>query len=212
MINFICLCFKVFANESESEERLSGFAIVEVDLININDNEPKFNQSSYNFTYDEEIHEGFVIGTVMVRICYSFLFCFMFVDVSSRFRWNFGEWDHPLHLYRSGWVAIKIELNWWNKRVRMVKHRDIIGNLHPRKPRGCESISSHDQGGRVLGDERCFLKTTKFSGLWNFLTAICTVHCLLFYQIRWHWVLRFQCNPFNFNLGHRCWSWFLWRN
>lgn len=57
--------FKVFANESESEERLSGFAIVEVDLININDNEPKFNQSSYNFTYDEEIHEGFVIGTVM---------------------------------------------------------------------------------------------------------------------------------------------------
>ena len=86
MINFICLCFKVFANESESEERLSGFAIVEVDLININDNEPKFNQSSYNFTYDEEIHEGFVIGTVMVRICYSFLFCFMFVDVSSSFR------------------------------------------------------------------------------------------------------------------------------
>ena len=74
MIDFICLCFKVFANESESEERLSGFAIVEVDLININDNEPKFNQSSYNFTYDEEIHEGFVIGTVMVRICYSFLF------------------------------------------------------------------------------------------------------------------------------------------
>lgn len=100
MINFICLCFKVFANESESEERLSGFAIVEVDLININDNEPKFNQSSYNFTYDEEIHEGFVIGIVVVRIGYSFLFCFMFVDVSSLFRWNLGEWDHPLHLYR----------------------------------------------------------------------------------------------------------------
>lgn len=49
--------------------------------------------------------------------------------------------------------------------MRMVKHRDILGNVHPREPRGCESISSHDQGGRALGDERCFLKITKFSGL-----------------------------------------------
>ena len=64
----------MFANESETSEKLSGFAIVEVDLININDNEPKFNQSSYNFTYDEEIPVGFVIGTVMVRI-YSLLIC-----------------------------------------------------------------------------------------------------------------------------------------
>ena len=65
---FVILFSKVFANESETIEKLSGFAIVEVDLININDNEPKFNQSSYNFTYDEEIPVGFVIGTVKVSI------------------------------------------------------------------------------------------------------------------------------------------------
>lgn len=47
--------------------------------------------------------------------------------------------------------------------MRMVKHRDILGNVPPREPRGCESISI--QGGRALEDERCFLKITKFSGL-----------------------------------------------
>lgn len=63
--------FQIFANETETSEALSGFALIEVELININDNEPTFNRSSYNFTYDEEIPVGFVIGTVTV--CFYFL-------------------------------------------------------------------------------------------------------------------------------------------
>lgn len=60
---------QIFANETETTEALSGFALIEVGLININDNEPIFNKSSYNFTYDEEIPVGFVIGTVTVCLC-----------------------------------------------------------------------------------------------------------------------------------------------
>ena len=45
---------------------LSGVAFVTVELINVNDNEPMFNQTSYNFTFDEEIPVDFVIGTVTV--------------------------------------------------------------------------------------------------------------------------------------------------
>lgn len=68
----LCIFFlQIFANETETSEALSGFALIEVELININDNEPTFNRSSYNFTYDEEIPVGFVIGTVTV--CFYFL-------------------------------------------------------------------------------------------------------------------------------------------
>ena len=56
----------MFANETETNEKLSGFSVIEVELVNINDNEPMFNQSSYNFTFNEEIPDGFVIGTVTV--------------------------------------------------------------------------------------------------------------------------------------------------
>lgn len=45
---------------------LWGVAYVSVELINVNDNEPAFNQTSYNLTYDEEIPVNFAIGTVTV--------------------------------------------------------------------------------------------------------------------------------------------------
>ena len=66
---YLRFLFFLFANETQTTEALSGFAVIEVEVININDNEPTFNKSSYNFTYDEEISVGFVIGTVTVCLC-----------------------------------------------------------------------------------------------------------------------------------------------
>ena len=45
---------------------LWGVAYITVELINVNDNEPVFSQTSYNFTYDEEIPVNFAIGAVTV--------------------------------------------------------------------------------------------------------------------------------------------------
>ena len=60
--------FEVFANETETAEVLSGVAFITVELVNVNDNEPEFSQSSYNFTFDEEVPVDFVIETVTVSM------------------------------------------------------------------------------------------------------------------------------------------------
>ncbi|XP_068705618.1 cadherin-23-like isoform X2 [Montipora foliosa] len=56
--------FKVFANETDTAEVLSGVATVTVELINVNDNEPVFEKNLYNFTIDEDAPIDFVVGAV----------------------------------------------------------------------------------------------------------------------------------------------------
>ena len=67
--DFVYFFFQqVFANETDTAEVLSGVASITVELVNVNDNEPMFAQSSYNFTFDEEIPVDFVIGNVTVSL------------------------------------------------------------------------------------------------------------------------------------------------
>ncbi|XP_015749275.1 PREDICTED: protocadherin Fat 4-like, partial [Acropora digitifera] len=56
--------FKVFANETDTAEVLSGVAMVTVELVNVNDNAPKFEKRFYNFSIDEDSPIDFVVGTV----------------------------------------------------------------------------------------------------------------------------------------------------
>ncbi|XP_074606157.1 cadherin-23-like isoform X2 [Acropora palmata] len=56
--------FKVFANETDTAEVLSGVTMVTVELVNVNDNAPKFEKRFYNFSIDEDSPIDFVVGTV----------------------------------------------------------------------------------------------------------------------------------------------------
>ena len=54
------------ATETLSTEKLSGSSSVWIEVLNVNDNNPKFNASLYNYTFDEEVPKGFVIARVTV--------------------------------------------------------------------------------------------------------------------------------------------------
>ena len=65
---------QVNATETLSTERLSGSSSVWVDVLNVNDNNPKFNASLYNYTFDEEVPKVFFIARVTVSkhiICHT---------------------------------------------------------------------------------------------------------------------------------------------
>ena len=59
----------MFANETDTAEVLSGVAMVTVELVNVNDNAPKFEKRFYNFSIDEDSPIDFVVGTVEVSSC-----------------------------------------------------------------------------------------------------------------------------------------------
>lgn len=59
----------MFANETDTAEALSGVAMVTVQLVNVNDNAPKFEKRFYNFSIDEDSPIDFVVGTVEVSSC-----------------------------------------------------------------------------------------------------------------------------------------------
>ena len=54
------------ATETLSTKKLSGSSLVWIEVLNVNDNNPKFNASLYNYTFDEEVTKGFVIARVTV--------------------------------------------------------------------------------------------------------------------------------------------------
>lgn len=62
-INFL----QIVVTETGTAEKFSDNATVLLTLINVNDNEPKFQQSSYNYTFAEEIPAGSFIAKITVR-------------------------------------------------------------------------------------------------------------------------------------------------
>ena len=84
---------------------LWGVAYVSVELINVNDNEPAFNQTSYNFTYDEEIPVNFAIRTVTVG----------FLQLLTEYRLSYADWGwlcpfYTYHLSSSLSIPVSIVL------------------------------------------------------------------------------------------------------
>ena len=82
---------------------LWGVAYVSVELINVNDNEPAFNQTSYIFTYDEEIPVNFSIGTVTVG----------FLQLLIEYRLSYADWGWlcPFYTYHlSSSLSIRVSI------------------------------------------------------------------------------------------------------
>lgn len=67
--NQCVLCFpkQIYANETLSSEKFWGSATVTVELVNVNDNNPKFEKLLYNFTFNEEVQAGAPIAQITVR-------------------------------------------------------------------------------------------------------------------------------------------------
>jgi hypothetical protein len=57
---------QVIATETDSIEKYSVNKTVIVNITNINDNDPMFNKSQYNFTVNEGDSVGTVLGQIMV--------------------------------------------------------------------------------------------------------------------------------------------------
>jgi len=58
--------FQIVVTETGTAEKFSDNATVLLTLINVNDNEPKFQQSSYNYTFNEEILTKTFIARITV--------------------------------------------------------------------------------------------------------------------------------------------------
>lgn len=57
----------MIATETDSDEKYSVNQTIIVNITNINDNDPVFNESQYNFTVAEGAAVGAVLGTISVR-------------------------------------------------------------------------------------------------------------------------------------------------
>ena len=60
------LSIQVIATETDSVEKYSANQTIVVNITNINDHEPVFNESQYTFTVSEGASVGFVLGQIMV--------------------------------------------------------------------------------------------------------------------------------------------------
>ena len=65
-INCCSTFSQIEVTETGTAEKYSDNATVYVQLINANDNTPKFLHSSYNYTFDEEIFPGNSIAVITV--------------------------------------------------------------------------------------------------------------------------------------------------
>ena len=64
------ISFKVKAQEKSSTEKFSSNVTVVIKLSNVNDNKPKFKNSTYSYEFKDKVPMGSVIGIVQVYNSY----------------------------------------------------------------------------------------------------------------------------------------------